>query len=83
MSAIVFLSPGIYRGVSVDALHECMRKPKMRSKRPAIFDCDVRSLWAHETADVLSQKVAMCSFSRLIPQPSSASQPSNFPQSLT
>ena len=58
-----------------------MRRPRIRSRRPAIFDFEVRNLCAHATADVLSQKVTTCSCLSGIWVASRASQPSNLPHS--
>ena len=45
-----------------------------RSNRPAGIEVDVRNLYAHDTAEVLSQKIPMCDSSMGTPDDSNASQ---------
>ena len=53
-----FSSPGMFKGVTLDAFLAWILMPNTRNRRPATRDLDVLSLNAQATAEVLSQNVA-------------------------
>ena len=57
MSAMTLSFPATCIGTTVDALAACMRMPRMRSNLPAVMFLDVLILYAHATADILSQNM--------------------------
>lgn len=59
ISAILLSAPAICTGKRLDACRAWIRNPSMRSSLPATLDLDVLSLFAQDTADVLSQKTPM------------------------
>ena len=59
ISAIFFSSSDMDIGVSEDACVLWIRIPNIQRKHAAGIDLLVRSLYAHCTADVLSQKIPL------------------------
>eukprot|EP00957_Ditylum_brightwellii_P035233 2672018-Ditylum_brightwellii.AAC.1 len=62
MSAMLFLCPGMLRGVREDVSDALMRKPSTCRSRAAAIDLDVQSFAAQLTAEVLSQNMPICLF---------------------
>jgi len=60
MSAILLLSPGMLRVVRDEAPESCICMPSNRRRRDTGIDLDVRSLFAHATTEVFSQKTPIC-----------------------
>ena len=63
-SAMMLSSPATCFGTMFDALAACIRSPSIRNNLPAVRLLEVRSLYAHATADMLSQNVTRCAYWR-------------------
>jgi len=59
MSAMTFLSPPTWWGTTWDAPAAQRRIPRRRNSLPAVIFLDVRNLYAHATAEMLSQNVTI------------------------